>query len=164
MIDLVQVSLQMAGNAAAIHALVQPVPREQAQWQPNPQTWSLAQVMEHLYNEERGDFRPHLQEMFADPPLAWGKACPPFDPLADCSAALEGFLREREASLAWLAGLDSPDWDCTIPFPWGEIRAGSVMLSWLEHDVLHLRQLVELHHAWNEHQSPPYSLEYAGGW
>jgi hypothetical protein len=39
-----------------------------------------------------------------------------------------------------------------------------MLVSWVEHDVLHLRQMVELLHAWNVHQAPPYALEYAGGW
>ena len=91
-------------------------------------------------------------------------------PVESCRQALEGFLIEREASIKWLRALKSPDWDVTSQWPFGPagdvttFSAGDVLLSWVEHDVLHLRQMIELLHAWNEKQAPPYSLQYAGGW
>jgi hypothetical protein len=39
-----------------------------------------------------------------------------------------------------------------------------MLVSWVEHDILHLRQLGELMHGWNEQQTAPYSVQYAGGW
>jgi hypothetical protein len=83
---------------------------------------------------------------------------------------LEGFLTEREASIKWLEALKTPEWEVASQWPFGPtgdvtvFKAGDVLLSWVEHDILHLRQMIELLHAWNERQAPPYSLMYAGGW
>ena len=82
----------------------------------------------------------------------------------DPSQTLESFLREREASLAWLRGLANPDWEATYAAPWGPIRAGDLFAAWVAHDLLHLRQLVELHWAYAEDQAGPYSTRYAGVW
>ena len=60
MISIEKIIRQLSDNAEAMRALVQPVSDEQAQWQPNPQTWSMKKVMEHVYNEERIDFRKHM--------------------------------------------------------------------------------------------------------
>jgi hypothetical protein len=131
----------------------------------------MGEVMEHVYNEERIDFRQHLKEMFSDPPRPWGRFNPAaYLPIESCRHGLENFLIERQASIEWLTALQAIDWDVTIEAVFGPddekpvFRAGDVLLSWAEHDILHLRQMIELHHAWNENQAAPYSLQYAGGW
>jgi len=165
MIDVNEIIRRLAGGAEGIRALVQDVPAQQAMWSPGPETWSLHQTLEHLYNEERIDFRKHLMEMLSRPPRPWQT----FDPAAlvktaSCQEALQGFLTEREASLKWLKGLESSDWNQSAQAPWGAIRAGDVLASWAAHDYLHLRQINELLFAWNARQSAPYSVEYAGEW
>lgn len=165
MFNLDGVIHQLAGNGQAIHALIQPISDEQAQWKPNPETWSMKDVMTHMYNEERIDFRKHLKEMLGDPPKPWV----PFHEdqltaVADDREALEGFLVERAASIAWLKELESPNWDVVSQAPWGPISAGDVLVSWVEHDFLHMRQMIELFYAWNARQADPYSVQYAGDW
>ena len=171
MVDLNQIITRLVSNAEAIRALVQTVSDEQARWKPDTETWSMQQVMEHVYNEERIDFRKHIKEMFHDPPLPWGNWDPQeYISVESCQGALDNFLREREASINWLKALDSPDWDCTSQAsfgPEGEIlvlSAGDVLTSWVAHDFLHIRQMNELLFAWNEKQASPYSVQYAGGW
>jgi hypothetical protein len=171
MIDINEIIRQLAGNAEAMRALVQTVSDEQAQWQPNPDTWSMKQVMEHVYNEERIDFRKILKRLLNAPSQQPGESPhEEYVPVESCRQALEGFLVEREASKKWLRSLKSPDWGITSQWPFGPagdvmtFSAGDVLLSWVEHDILHLRQMIELLHAWNEKQAPPYSLQYAGGW
>jgi hypothetical protein len=171
MIDMDEVTCQLAGNAQAMRHLVQPISDEQAQWKPNPDTWSMKEVMEHVYNEERIDFRKILKRMFHDPPQPAGEyPHEAYVPVVSCRQALEDFLMEREASIKWLKALRSPDWEVSSQWPFGPagvvtaFRAGDVLLSWVEHDFLHLRQMIELLHAWNEKQASPYSLDYAGGW
>ena len=82
--------------------------------------------------------------------------------------ALVAFLKhqrvERDASLEWLRGLQSPSWDAEYRAPWGVLRAGDLIAAWLAHDHLHLRQLNELHYAYLALQAAPYSVEYAGEW
>lgn len=171
MIDIQEITRQMTANARALRHLVDSISDEQAQWKPDPESWSMQEVLEHFYNEERIDFRKHLKEMFSDPPLPWGKFnSVDYIEVKSCRQALEGFLIEREASIAWLKALESPDWDATskaVFSPEDEVlilRAGDVLVSWVAHDFLHLRQVNELLYAWNEKQAAPYSVQYAGGW
>ena len=169
MIDIKEIIRQLTANAAAMRALVQTISDEQAQWKPNPDTWSMTEVWSHVYNEEKGDFRAHIHEILSDPPQPWGALQPPWTPVADYRKALEGFLTEREASISWLKLLDKPDWSATARAQFGPsevlvLSAGDVLVSWVEHDILHMRQMVELLHAWNVKQASPYSVQYAGGW
>lgn len=171
MINLEITSQQLKDNAAIIRDFVQPVSPGQANWKPDEETWSIKEVLDHFYNEERLDFRKHLQEMLSDPPRPWGKFNPDdWVALESCTKALEGFLAERGASLAWLDSLDEPDWGVTSQISFGPSRdtlvlsAGDVLVSWVAHDFLHIRQLNELLFAWHAEQSSPYSVRYAGDW
>jgi hypothetical protein len=171
MIEIHGINRQLSVNAQAIRRLIESISVEQAGWKPDSETWSLQEVMEHLYNEERIDFRKHLMEMFSSPPKPWALYNPTeFVPVESCQQALESFLVEREASLAWLNSLNSPDWNASTNATFGPeeevyvFRAGDVLTSWVAHDFLHLRQVNELLYAWNEKQAAPYSVQYAGGW
>jgi uncharacterized damage-inducible protein DinB len=171
MINIEEILRQFTSNAQAVRALVQTISDEQAQWKPNPETWSMKEVMEHVYNEERIDFRKHLKEILSDPPQPWGKfRHEEYVSVESCRQALEGFLMEREASIAWLMALESSDWDRASKASFGPagdelvLRAGDVLVSWVAHDFLHIRQMNELLYAWNEKQASPYSVQYAGGW
>ena len=165
MIDMQAITQQLSADSDAIRALVQSVSTGQARWKPAPDAWSMQAVMEHVYNEERLDFRKHLREMLNDPTAPWSEfPHAEYIPVSNCQQALEGFLQERKASLDWLAALGSPDWAITSSAPWGVISAGDVLVSWVAHDFLHLRQMIELGYAWNEAQASPCSVQYAGGW
>jgi hypothetical protein len=82
----------------------------------------------------------------------------------DPAQSLADFLHERQQSLAWLAGLDAPDWDRSRQAPWGVIHAGDVLASWVAHDLLHIRQLLELRWALHRESAKPYDVQYAGEW
>ena len=83
----------------------------------------------------------------------------------DLADSLSRFQAARADSLAWLGALAAPDWESAAVSPWGfTMRAGDMLASWLAHDGLHIRQLVELQRAWDERQLAPYRLEYAGEW
>ena len=164
MIDLPEIIRQLDLQGQAIRMLAQTFSEEQADWKPSAETWSLREVMEHLYNEERLDFRRHLKGMF-------GELKPPAQRLEVESAreGLEGFLAERQASLGYLAGLREPDWGIRKEFRFGPnetmtLSAGDMLVSWVEHDILHLRQVVELMHACNAREASADAVTYAGGW
>ena len=171
MIHLDEIICRLTGNVEVLRALIQNISSEQAQWKPNPDTWCMKEVMEHVYNEERKDFRQHLKELLSDPPHPWGEFDrEPYISVADYRQALVGFVIEREASIAWLKSLKSLVWDAAIQVPFGPagdmlvFSAGDVLVSWVAHDILHMRQMIELQYAWNEKQASPYSVQYAGGW
>jgi hypothetical protein len=162
--------IQMQANARRIQALVEGVSPEQARWKPDPETWSILEVLCHLYDEEREDFRVRLDLILFHSGADW----PPIDPAGWVSAraynqqslaeALQGYLTEREKSLAWLSGLREPDFDKSESGDLGTISAGDMLASWAGHDLLHMRQLVELQRAYIVRLSGPYSSDYAGEW
>lgn len=168
--DIERLASQMATSAAGISALVQNVSMQQARWRPDPDNWSILEVINHLWDEEREDFRVRIDYTLHRPGEPW----PGIDPGGwvtergynerDPQVSLDGFLSAREASLAWLRQLSAPNWNKTYRAPWGPIRAGDVFASWVGHDLLHTRQLIELHWVHTTAQTQPYSTEYAGEW
>jgi hypothetical protein len=160
---------RMADNAEVIRTLVQVVADQQARWRPDPTSWSILEVVNHLYDEEIEDFRAHLDVI-----LRQSQPWPRIDPQGwvtarrynerDLDESLHNFLRERKKSLAWLEGLPSPDWDTVYNAPFAEITAGDLLASWMAHDLLHVRQLVELHWAYTDLQVRPHNVDYAGEW
>jgi len=158
-------------NAQAIASLVQDVSLEQARWKPSPSDWSILEVINHVYDEEREDFRQRLDLLLHDPDAEW----PPIDPDGwvtarnynerDLAISLGNFLQERQKSLDWLQGLAAPDWESGRKAPWGGMmRAGDMLAAWLAHDFLHIRQLNELHYAHWAQTADPYGVRYGGEW
>jgi hypothetical protein len=160
---------QLTANAAALKALTAGISPDQARWKPSPETWSVLEVVNHLADEEREDFRPFVE---------WALGGPPKQPHdsdewiatrgyneRDLAASVADFLQEREKSLAWLRGLSSTDWQTPVAYTYRPgFRAGDVLASWVAHDILHQRQLVELRYALAKVALSPFNVEYAGDW
>jgi len=171
MFKLEDFAARLQQNAATVQSMVQGATEEQARWKPSPEEWSILEVVNHLYDEEREDFRQRLDLLLHRPGAAW----PGIAPSAwvterqynarDVAESLEDFLAERRRSLAWLAGLSAPDWQVYREHPQaGRISAGDLLASWLAHDFLHLRQLAGLHWAYVSLLAQPHSTAYAGRW
>jgi len=161
----------LTANAAAIPALLQEVTTEQARWRPVPEAWSLLEVVCHLYDEEREDFRRCVNYMLNHP----DEPFPPIDPAGwvtsrnynerDWQGSLESWTQERQTSLLWLESLQDADWTIARPAPWGgEMRAGDFLAAWPAHDYLHIRQINELRYAWHKEHVQPFDVAYAGDW
>ena len=160
----------LSHNADLIRLLVTGITIEDARARPAPETWSILEVICHLFDEEIEDFRRHLDLILFHPADPW----PPIDPggwvLArqynqrDPGEMLEKFLDERRRSLEWLRRLDSQDWDAWYSNPFGSMKAGDMLSSWVAHDNLHMRQLAELRRARIERICTPYDFQYAGEW
>ncbi len=165
-----KLSARMDQSAKAIRALVQEISNEQARWKPDPQSWSMLEVIHHLYDEEREDFRTRLDYTLHRPGDPWPKIDPRGWVTArkynqqDFQKVLANFLLEREQSRRWLEGLVAPNWDLGYETSFGLITAGDLMASWIAHDLLHTRQLVELQWAHTTGLLNPYRVEYAGPW
>ena len=153
-----------------IQALVTGMTQAEAQIRPAPEAWSMLEVMGHLVDEERDDFRMRIDLTLNHP----GKQWPPIHPSAwvterrynerDLKQALDAFLAERAQSLTFLKGLKNANWDASHLSEFGERTAGQLLASWVAHDHLHMRQLVELRWAKVQKISAPYPIEYAGDW
>ncbi len=165
---------KLTEGAEGIRALSAEVADERARWKPDAESWSVLEVLCHLLDEERFDFRLRLAHILSGAEGSW----PPIDPGGwvterryneqDPGGTLAAFLSERRTSLLWLQSLlvkeKEIDWEATYAAPWGEIRAGDMLGAWLAHDLLHTRQLVELHWAYTVQQAAPYDVRYAGAW
>ncbi len=162
---------RLTANAYAIESFVKHTDITQALWKPKPGKWSILEVICHLYDVERFDFRPRLEYLLANPGEEW----PVIDPESwvqerryaeqDIVEMRTLFRREREHSVAWLANLETPDWGATYAHPnIGDITAGSLLASWVAHDYLHLRQMARLKYQHLATTASPHSLDYAGGW
>jgi len=164
-----QFTKQMENTAEIIRQMVEGISDEQARWKPTPEAWSILEVINHLYDEEREDFRARLDVMLNGP----GDDMPPWNPVGavterrynerDVAESLNNYLSERKASLAWLRGLESPDWDASFTLRWGEMTAGDMFASWMVHDLLHMRQLTKLMGLYSVRELDPYKIDYSGG-
>jgi len=161
---------ELETNAETIRALIAGVTQAEAQIRPTPDSWSILEVVCHLADEERNDFRPRLDIMLNHPTESFA----PNDSQEwilerkynerDLAKSLEDFLAERKQSLEWLKGLSGSNWEVTYTTPYRTMTAGDMFVSWVTHDILHLRQLVELRYARVLRLTAPYNVEYAGGW
>jgi hypothetical protein len=161
---------ELQNSTEMIRALLAGVAPEAARLKPNADSWSMLEVLCHLYDEEREDFREHLDFILHRQREEWHVIDPQrwvternynqqnFD------AMQEKIFAEREKSLEWLGGLRNPDWEKTYSSEYGTMSAGEMFACWTVHDNLHIRQLVDLRRRRLETITKPYNLEYAGDW
>ena len=161
---------ELTNSTEMIKALLTGISQEESQIKPAPESWSILEVTCHLYDVEREDFREHLdfilhrqnEEYHAIDPQDWVIARKynqqSFDEMK------EKFFEERVKSLGWLRGLSATDWNITYTSSFGSMSAGEMFASWIAHDNLHLRQLVELRRVHIEKITQPYDIGYAGDW
>nr|AIA13471.1 DinB superfamily [uncultured bacterium] len=170
MMNLVYCINRLSGNASVFEGLTRQVSDEQARWKPSPDKWSILEVVNHLDDEERDDFRFRLDSVLRDPEKSW----PPIDPPGwavarrynerELNESLERFLVERRKSVEWLKELTEPRLENTYAHPQGDITAGDLLASWVAHDHLHIRQIARLHWQYLNSIAAPYKTAYAGEW
>jgi hypothetical protein len=135
---------------------------------PASDKWCMLEVLCHLVDEEKEDFRTRVEYVLRDP----DEALPTFDPTEwptsrnymgqDYEEKLAEFSAEREKSIAWLESLVDPKWDNAYQHPkLGPMSAGLFLANWLAHDYIHIRQLNRLAFEYLQHQSG-IDLLYAG--
>ena len=161
---------ELTDSTEMIRALLADVTQDEARLKPGPESWSILEVVCHLYDEEREDFREHLDFILHRQNEEWHQ----IDPQRwvterkytqqDFNESKEKFFGERKKSLGWLKGLSNADWDKTYTSEFGMMPAGEMFASWIAHDNLHIRQLVELRRAHIENITKPYAIVYAGDW
>jgi hypothetical protein len=162
--------LELVDSTDTIRSLLAGVTEDEARIRPAPDSWSILETLCHLYDEERQDFRPRLQFILQHGEGNW----PPIDPGAwvterrynerNLRTMKDSFFAERSQSLDWLRGLEDSDWDASYDSDAKGLTAGDMFASWIAHDNLAIRQLVELRRARLERITQPYSIDYAGEW
>lgn len=139
-------------------------------WKPAPEKWSLLDVLCHLRDEEREDFRARLDHILTTP----DGPMPKIDPVAwvterryaeqDFDTTLGEFLRERDRSVQWLRDLKDPKWSNVYMHPKvGPVSCDLILVNWVAHDLLHFRQITKLRYDFLPTITGE-ALDYAGAW
>jgi hypothetical protein len=161
---------ELQNSTEIIRTLLFGITQEEAQVKPDENSWSILEVLCHLYDEEREDFREHLDFILQRQQEEWHVINPRTWVVErryneqDFGIMQEKFFAERQKSLDWLAEISNRDWGTTYTSPYGSVTAGEMFASWVAHDNLHIRQLVDLRRRRIEVITQPYSIEYAGDW
>jgi uncharacterized damage-inducible protein DinB len=58
---------KLDGNASTFKSLLENISEEQARWKPSSEKWSLLEVTNHIYDEEREDFRQRIKNVLENP-------------------------------------------------------------------------------------------------
>jgi hypothetical protein len=164
---------RLAGTPKAISALLSDVSAEDSHFKPPSGAWSIVEIVCHLADEDRCDFRSRLRSTLETPEKPW----PPNDPEAwardrkyqerELGEALADFERERAASMVWLRTLRDVDWTRAYIHPKvGPVTAGELMVSWAAHDALHVRQIAKrlFELAARDGAAEGFFTRYAGEW
>lgn len=148
MIDLDEIADTLESLPAVLRTLLAPIDPEALAVRPEPEEWSVLEVVGHLIATDDGAFRGRIKAIVAREPEIAG-----FDPWAainerdHASMSLESLLAElaveRAASVSFLRSLDPAVLTSTGSYPgFGEFVAGDFVLEWPFHDQEHLRQIL----------------------
>jgi len=157
-------------NLVVIKSLFNGINPEMYLWKATAKKWCLLEVLCHLVDEEKEDFRPRLKHVLD------GKTSPftPIEPEKwvtergyineNYELKLEEWLKERQQSVEWLKGLKNVDWTCGINhLTFGFMDGNMLLANWLAHDYLHIRQILGIKYAYQA-QMHKQNLVYAGNW
>jgi len=140
----------------------------QYNWKPaDLEIWSLKEILCHLLDEERYDFRPRIQSVLDQVPP------PPIDPESWVSnykdrsyeKDFNDLISERRKSIEFIMGLDINQWESLYHHQASDIKRTCkfYLENWLAHDLLHIRQATKLHYLYISARAQN-KLEYAGKW
>lgn len=162
---------ELTQSTEMIRVLLAGISQEEAQIRPAADSWSILEVVCHLYDEEREDFREHLDFILRRQNEEWHR----IDPQGwiterkynerDLAEMQKKFFEERAKSLEWLQGISTMDLETIYSSEFGSMTAGEMFACWVAHDNLHIRQFVELRRKHIERMAGSYDvLQYAGDW
>ena len=134
----------------ALRALLASAAREELDWQPAPERWSISMVLAHLADVEVKGFLNRFTAIATeDHPLL-----PAYDQLAlfrteakfDGLAELARFERQRRETLAWLNSLPaSVGSRAGRHEELGMLTFDQLLNEFAFHDLWHIRQVIELY-------------------
>ncbi len=168
--DRSQIIAQLARHGEVFRAMLSGLPPEESTWKSAPEKWCALEIISHLYDEEREDFRARIRSTLETPKLPWPKIDPPTWVTErrymeqDFEVILSKFLSERERSLEWLHSLTDAPWDNAYIHPKvGPVSCELLLTNWVAHDLLHIRQLGNLRYGYLR-ANTTVPLDYAGTW
>ena len=164
---------RMENIPEAIRAMCTGLTIADSHFKPPSGAWSIVEIVCHLVDEDRDDFRKRLKLTLESPGTPW----PLNDPEAwardrqyqdrDLHEALDNFAKERAESMVWLRSLGTVDWTTAYQHPKvGPVTAGELLVSWAAHDALHVRQIAKrmFELAARDGETDGFSTRYAGEW
>jgi hypothetical protein len=161
---------KLGANSAIFKAMLSGIPEEVYRWKPAREKWCLLEIICHLYDEEREDFRARTLHVLSTPdvslpsinPLGWIQERKYMD--RNYGTVLASFLYEREKSVHALQSFQNPNWTNVHNHPkFGSMSAEMFLANWLAHDYLHMRQITGVQYKFLEKKSG-LQLNYAGNW
>lgn len=161
---------QLERNRAVFVQLLQNASEEEYRWRYHPEKWCLLEIICHLVDEEKEDFRTRLKLVLESPesnppsinPVGWVSERNYM--AQDYQVKVQEFANEREISFDWLKSLNSPPLQNEYPHPKLGPMSGNLYLSnWLAHDYMHIRQITRTQYYYLQHISGQ-DLQYAGTW
>lgn len=170
MFDPVHIIAEFKRNRTVFSGLLEGLEPALYSWKPDSKSWSILQIVCHLYDIEREDFRERVQSVLEDPKKAF-RSIEPGDWIEgrkyaeqDYDAKVADFLSERDQSVEWMQGLSNPNWDNTYHHQIrGDMSAALFLSNWLAHDQLHIRQINRIKRQYLQEQTG-IDLTYAGNW
>ena len=161
---------ELKRNKIVFKDLLEGLDKDLYLWKQAPEKWNILEVLGHLYDEEREDFRARVKHTLENPELPLS----PIDPVGwvtsrkyaeqDYNTALQKFLSERNNSIAWLNTLTDPKWSNVHKHPkLGDLSAEMFFSSWLAHDYLHIKQITKIKYDYFKEVSGD-KVGYAGEW
>ncbi len=168
--EQLKIAKELERNKLCIQHLLQGKTSQHYTWKASPQEWSLLEIICHLYDEERDDFRARVKHTLFSP----AATMPSIDPVGwvtqrhyseqNYEEKILAFVKERQISIDWLRSLENPNWENTHDHPvFGAVSAKMFLENWLAHDYLHLRQIVKVDYLFLRASSKG-DFRYAGDW
>ena len=165
-----EIITRLSANTVVFKALLNGLSKDEYLFKPAEDKWCILEVVCHLHDEEREDFRARLKHVLDSP----DKPLPSIDPVAwvkernyieqNYEQLLEKFLNERDDSIMWLQLLKSPKWTNAYRHPkFGPLSAEMFLANWVAHDYFHFRQITNLKYFYLMEISEQ-NLNYAGTW
>ena len=168
--EIASIIQKLEAHQAVFQNMFANLSEDEIRWRPYPEHWCLLEIVCHLCDEEREDFRLRTRSILDNPdqqlpaidPVGWVKERAYLD--QDFTEKLALFLKERAASIAWLRQLEHPNWNNAYHHPsLGKITARQFLINWLAHDFLHIRQITRVKYLYLAHKSGE-DITYAGQW
>ena len=161
---------KLAANQAVFQHLFDSLSEEEIYWKPYPTHWCILEILCHLHDNEHEDFKARVQSVLENPntpfisiePSLWVKERAYLE--QDFDEKLVAFLHKRNQSIKWLKGLEEPIWKNTYHHEtYGSLTARNLLINWLAHDNLHIRQITRIKYLYLQEYSGE-DLTYAGKW
>ena len=163
-----QIINELLNNQTILEAQLHSKSKNEYLFKPSPDKWCMLEVLCHLVDEEKEDFRTRVEYVLRDP----SEKLPMFDPTEwpmsrnylgqNYETKLTELLAERKKSITWLKSLVDPKWDNAYKHPKvGPMSAEFFLANWLAHDYIHIRQINRLAFEYLQDQSG-IDLSYAG--